>query len=174
MTKRDCSAIGVFCGNAGALRRLFPARQPPRLHKSGYLPRFLRFTIIGREECNRFICRNKTVFSLHFSALKTALPAARSICCTLSLDLGKSIFDFGGEPVTDDEKTAWGVKQLVSKQRELGRLPKKDDFDEVTRSRIKAFLGPWPRALESAGLKPPRLRSSTVRAAKGSAGVKKK
>ena len=36
---------------------------------------------------------------------------------------------------------------------ELGRLPKKDDFDEINRSRIKAFLGPWPRALEAAGLK---------------------
>lgn len=36
---------------------------------------------------------------------------------------------------------------------ELGRLPRKDDFDEATRSRIKAFLGPWPRALEAAGLK---------------------
>ena len=25
--------------------------------------------------------------------------------------------------------------------------------DEITRSRLKAFLGPWPRALEVAGLK---------------------
>ena len=32
------------------------------------------------------------------------------------------------------------------------RLPKKEDFDEATRSRIKAYLGPWPRALEAAGL----------------------
>ena len=29
----------------------------------------------------------------------------------------------------------------------------KSDFDPVTLSRIKAFLGPWPRALEAAGLK---------------------
>ena len=44
------------------------------------------------------------------------------------------------------------------RQRQLGRLPKKEDFDEATRSRIKAFLGPWPRALEAAGLKeaPPK------------------
>lgn len=42
---------------------------------------------------------------------------------------------------------------LRQKSRELGRIPKKGDFDEVTRSRIKAFLGPWPRALEAAGLK---------------------
>ncbi len=55
-----------------------------------------------------------------------------------------------------DEKKLWAVKLLKEKQSELGRLPKKDDFDEVTRSRIKAFLGPWPRALEAAELKLPR------------------
>ncbi|MCQ2539213.1 MAG: hypothetical protein MJ114_02065 [Acetatifactor sp.] len=52
-----------------------------------------------------------------------------------------------------EEKIAWATEQLQAKYRELGRLPKKDDFDDVTRSRIKAFLGPWPRALEKAGLK---------------------
>lgn len=51
------------------------------------------------------------------------------------------------------EKKEWAITQLQQKQKELGRLPKKDDFDEVSRSRIKAFLGPWPRALEAAGLK---------------------
>ena len=35
----------------------------------------------------------------------------------------------------------------------MGRLPLKSDFDVVTLSRIKAFLGPWPRALEKAELK---------------------
>jgi len=55
-----------------------------------------------------------------------------------------------------DEKKMWAVQQLRDKSAELGRLPKKDDFDEVTRSRIKAFLGPWPRALEAAGLKEKR------------------
>ena len=52
-----------------------------------------------------------------------------------------------------DEKKSWAEELLRQKHNELGRLPKKDDFDEVTRSRIKAFLGPWPRALEAAGLK---------------------
>lgn len=55
-----------------------------------------------------------------------------------------------------DGKKQWAVDQLRQKHAELGRLPKKDDFDEATRSRIKAFLGPWPRALEAAGLKEPR------------------
>lgn len=55
-----------------------------------------------------------------------------------------------------EEKKSWAEELLRQKYNELGRLPKKDDFDEPTRSRIKAFLGPWPRALESAGLKEPR------------------
>ena len=45
------------------------------------------------------------------------------------------------------------VEQLVKKYDSLGRIPKKEDFDEQTRARIKSFLGPWPRALETAGLK---------------------
>lgn len=37
-----------------------------------------------------------------------------------------------------------------------GRYPKKSDFTQEETAYIKAFLGPWPRALEAAGLKPPR------------------
>lgn len=57
-----------------------------------------------------------------------------------------------------EDKKAWAAERLRERQRQLGRLPKKEDFDEATRSRIKAFLGPWPRALEAAGLKeaPPK------------------
>ena len=55
--------------------------------------------------------------------------------------------------MTPDEKTQWAINMLIEMEKEVGRLPKKDDFDEVNRSRIKAFLGPWPRALEAAGLK---------------------
>lgn len=50
----------------------------------------------------------------------------------------------------------WAIQQLRQKAAELGTLPKKADFDEATRARIKAFLGPWPRALEAAGLKSPK------------------
>lgn len=55
--------------------------------------------------------------------------------------------------MTTEEKIAWAREQLINKYRELGRIPKKEDFDDGARSRIKAFLGPWPRALEAAGLK---------------------
>ena len=43
-----------------------------------------------------------------------------------------------------DDKEKWAVNELVRKSEELKRLPRKDDFDDATRSRIKAFLGPWP------------------------------
>ena len=36
------------------------------------------------------------------------------------------------------------------------RYPKRSDYPDATVMAIKAFLGPWPRALEAAGLKPPR------------------
>ena len=36
------------------------------------------------------------------------------------------------------------------------RLPKRSDFTPVEVCAIKAFFGPFPRALEAAGLKPPR------------------
>lgn len=37
-----------------------------------------------------------------------------------------------------------------------GRYPKRADFTGREVVAIKAHLGPWPRALEAAGLKPPR------------------
>ncbi len=55
--------------------------------------------------------------------------------------------------MTNEEQQSWAVRQLQEKQAEMGRLPLKSDFDVVTLSRIKAFLGPWPRALEKAELK---------------------
>ncbi len=36
------------------------------------------------------------------------------------------------------------------------RYPKRADFSEREVVAIKAFFGPWPRALEAAGVKPPR------------------
>lgn len=36
------------------------------------------------------------------------------------------------------------------------RYPRRSDFSEREVVAIKAFLGPWPRALEAAEIKPPR------------------
>ena len=56
-------------------------------------------------------------------------------------------------PMTDEQKKAWAIRQLQYKAQELGRPPIKADFNDATRARIKAFLGPWPRALEAVELK---------------------
>lgn len=38
----------------------------------------------------------------------------------------------------------------------MERYPQRSDFSQCEVVAIKAFLGPWPRALEAAGIKPPR------------------
>lgn len=62
--------------------------------------------------------------------------------------------------MTLEEKKTWAEELLQSKYLELGKLPTKKDFDSVTCSQIKAYLGPWPRALEAAGLKAPKEKKS--------------
>ena len=61
-----------------------------------------------------------------------------------------------------DVKTREGcIALLREKHAELSargedRLPKRSDFPEAEVVAIKAFLGPFPRALEAAGLKTPQ------------------
>lgn len=45
------------------------------------------------------------------------------------------------------------ILMLREKSAELGRLPKKSDFNDADIARIKSRLGAWNRALETAGLK---------------------
>ena len=50
---------------------------------------------------------------------------------------------------------------LINKQKELQvqgltRFPQRSDFTDYEVMSIKAFYGPWPRALEAAGVKEPR------------------
>ena len=45
-------------------------------------------------------------------------------------------------------------KELQSQS--IERYPQRSDFSDREVVAIKAFLGPWPRALEAAGIKPPR------------------
>lgn len=47
------------------------------------------------------------------------------------------------------------VKILRDKAESLGRLPKKADLSESELCFVKGVLGPFPRALERAGLKDP-------------------
>ena len=72
---------------------------------------------------------------------------------------GKPLNSKGGMQVTPEEKKAWAEDLLRQKFAELGRLPTKKDFDSASCAQIKAYLGPWPRALESAGLKQPKEKN---------------
>lgn len=59
---------------------------------------------------------------------------------------------------------------LVAKADELHadgetRFPKRSDFEAREVVAIKAFLGPWPRALEAAGLKEPRSDEKRLKTA---------
>ena len=45
-------------------------------------------------------------------------------------------------------------KELQSQS--IERYPQRSDFSDREVVAIKALLGPWPRALEAAGIKPPR------------------
>lgn len=62
----------------------------------------------------------------------------------------------------EDIKKAYAIELLIAKKKELGddMLPKKSDFTEQEVSLIKQKLGPWPRALEAAGLKEKKAVSS--------------
>ena len=53
------------------------------------------------------------------------------------------------------------ISLLKNKSEELlrageQRFPRRSDFCEEEINAIKSYLGPWPRALEAAALKPPR------------------
>ena len=67
--------------------------------------------------------------------------------------------------MVQEEKKQWAIAELQQMAGQLGRTPKKDDFPEVKRAQIKAYLGPWPRALEAAGLK--AVRGQCAKSAKG-------
>lgn len=62
-----------------------------------------------------------------------------------------------------DDKRGQAISLLVEKQKELGRLPKRSDFPPETVCFIKQKLGPFPRALEQAGLKPVTKLPAAVR-----------
>lgn len=60
-----------------------------------------------------------------------------------------------GIKMEDDVKRQQAIELLVNKSRELEgkRFPKRTDFSNEEMCFIKQKLGPWPRALETAGLK---------------------
>lgn len=59
-----------------------------------------------------------------------------------------------------EKKKQYAAALLREKAAQTGQTPKKSDFDPLVLSQIKAYLGPWPRALEYAGLKAPKQESA--------------
>ena len=89
------------------------------------------------------------------------------ICCdriaTLFIVLTvKSVFCIPGGLMSERKyKKEDCIILLQNKYKELqagglSRYPQRSDFEDREVVAIKAFLGPWPRALEAAGIKPPR------------------
>ena len=67
------------------------------------------------------------------------------------------------DSMTEAQWKVWAIRQLRSKAEATGRIPTKADFEAAEKSRIKAALGPWPRALEAAGLKEPKEKKTNTR-----------
>ena len=63
-------------------------------------------------------------------------------------------FRRGGKSVVSDDKRERALAMLLEKHSQLRRLPKRSDFSPEDFCFIKQKLGPFPRALEAAGLKP--------------------
>jgi len=55
-------------------------------------------------------------------------------------------------------KKQYCLVRLRERALELERSPKKSDMTREEVMLIKSFFGPWPRALEKAGLKPESKR----------------
>lgn len=72
-----------------------------------------------------------------------------------------------------DQKSLKAIKMLTDKQAVLGSVPRRADFEPEEVSFIKAKLGPWPRALEAAGLKETSGRSAAEKSREKRARAKK-
>jgi hypothetical protein len=85
-----------------------------------------------------------------------------ALFCFFRKQKGAFLHDIGKmkqEKITYDPAACIALlrqKQLQLQQAGESRYPRRSDFSEPEIVAIKAFLGPWPRALEAAGLKPPR------------------
>lgn len=72
-----------------------------------------------------------------------------------------------------DEKSQKAIRMLKEKRELLARLPQRADFEPEELSFIKAKLGPWPRALEAAGLKEQTGKSAAEKSREKRARTKK-
>lgn len=81
--------------------------------------------------------------------------------CAFFVHLAKDVIFFGGFMSEQKYDRDGAIALLKNKSEELSRageqrFPCRSDFSEDEVNAIKSFLGPWPRALEAAGLKEAR------------------
>lgn len=55
------------------------------------------------------------------------------------------------------------IDLLQRRYKETGIYPRKADFSVAEMSSIKSYFGPWPRALEAAGIKEPKENTKADR-----------
>ena len=109
-------------------------------------------SIFGYEKCSRF--------PLSRGAVCLLVPFG--IAALFYLDRVKERFLFLEVYMAERKLTREDCLALLREKYSLlneqgeNRYPKRSDFSEAQVVAIKAFLGPWPRALEAAGVKPPR------------------
>lgn len=98
------------------------------IHKSEYPVRFNK--IFGQESNNKLCLFSENEYGLQSFAAR------------------KGRFLFMSEKTKEEYLDL--LRAVASKEK---RFPKKSDFSEDDVNRIKGFFGPWPWALEAAGLK---------------------
>ena len=112
------------------------------------------YYIFGYEKCSRSLQR-VWVYYAHFTILLEGYA--------FYYGRNKKRFCFYGGVMPEKRLTKDDTLALLrDKYAELQssgdpRFPRRSDFSDREVVAVKAFLGPWPRALEAAGIKAPRM-----------------
>ena len=132
-------------------------------HKSEYLPERVRYEHFGYESATvesrgrygiGFVWEKASVI---FKVAGVLFLSGRVIAGSLHETMYRGGFEMDGDKLT--KELCIGLLRAKADELRTGgeeRFPKRADFSEREVVAIKAFFGPWPRALEAAGLKEPR------------------
>ena len=145
----------VRCNSVATIITVIDAHLCAR-HKSGYPP--------GTGEGHAHLARTFLDFEKrsHFCPVWSRASILVDEIATLFAVFGEKRFLYLGAFMSDKKYTKeYCIAILQQKQAQLkadglDRYPQRSDFEERDVVAIKANFGPWPRALEAAGIKPPR------------------
>ncbi len=102
-------------------------------------------TFLGKEECSRFTLQDN--YTLFYNCPKSETVAL------FFVQTEKALFYLGKNMNKEDCITILCEKKKELEKNGVSRFPARSDFTNEEIVAIKAFLGPWPRALEAAGIK---------------------